>query len=127
MKIPASIFLSLRRVGVINLQTGTAEELLHAVKAVLSGETFISQSIATKVISALRTAAATRETAAPAKVLNVRDSSSSQSGPSRPQLAILFSIETPKVLTDAAVPLVEGPKLEHACLQRHLEDAPSGF
>jgi len=62
VKIPASIFLSLRRVGVINLQTGTAEELLHAVKAVLSGETFISQSIATKVISALRTAAATRET-----------------------------------------------------------------
>ena len=95
------------------MQTGTAEELLHAVKAVLSGETFISQSIATKVISALRTAAATRETAAPAKVLNVRDSSSSQSGPSRPQLAILFSIETPKVLTDAAVPLVEGPKLSN--------------
>jgi hypothetical protein len=47
------------------------------------------------------------------KVLNVRDSSSSQSGPSRPQLAILFSIETPQVLTDAAVPLVEGPKLSN--------------
>ncbi|GLS31384.1 DNA-binding response regulator [Mesorhizobium albiziae] len=53
--------------------TSTAEELLHAVKAVLSGETFISQNIATKVISALRTAAAARETAAPAKALNVRE------------------------------------------------------
>ena len=50
----------------------TSDELLHAVKAVLAGETFISQSIATKVITALRTAAI-REAATRSKALSVRE------------------------------------------------------
>lgn len=52
--------------------TATAEELMGAVQAVVSGETFISPKIATKVIASLR-AAAIRKRAVRQRRLNFRE------------------------------------------------------
>jgi DNA-binding NarL/FixJ family response regulator len=50
----------------------TAEELLQAVGAVLDGETFISQKVATNVIAALR-AASVRQSMARPRALSIRE------------------------------------------------------